>query len=976
MRIGLLFILFLTTQSLLAQERCATIAPATGEFENWVEKKIQEKKLQQSQNRINKPPVYEIPIVIHVLHRGEVIGEGINLSNERIKGQIDSLNADFRRTNADAINTPAVFQSVAADVEIQFVLAKQDPSGNPTSGIIRKVGERNSYSPNSHTDNLRSESYWPPENYLNIYVVDLISFLGFASFPNTSLQGISFGNDDNLFDGVLIDYQYFGVNPEASSFESYGRTLTHEMGHFLGLRHIWGDGGCGVDDFVNDTPPADNDNGGLDSPCTFPNLDDGTVCETDEMFQNYMDYTDDICMNLFTSGQKTRMRTVMENSPRRVSLTTSLGLTEPTRFENDLAITKIISPKFAECEQEVIPEFEVSNYGTNEVTSFEASINIDGQLVNTARYTTSLLPLENQIFSFPPQDLPSTPFQIEINSANEATDGNEDNNQLSKIISFTNSVGLPYYENFESSNTILGRTGSTKPWEVQIAPNESAGNQALKFKAFQNTTSIGDETMIKTPIFNLSGFTSAELNFSYSHAALTNGFWDGLAVKVSTDCGQTFEGNQLFSRFGNSLSANKESSSSYIPSGQNDWQNASINITSYAGMDGVQFAFVGVNGSGNNIYLDDIEVIQTDLNENDISPIDIQAPLVTCKDETFISFQVRNVGFQNISSFQAEYTINNTLIDSTFSGLSIGSGQFQTFRIVAENLIDGENTINLKTTLVNNQADDANIGDSLNVTIIKNTDSNEFPLKVNFETADDWSLASINSQLWQRTSVNGNSLLKAEAFDSVDITSQSWFVSPVLSAGGLDSAGLYFRASYASRQGFNDQLEVRISVDCGESYGSPILIANSDSLASFQTSTNWQPTSDNDWKEYRLDLSTYLPFRENIRIAFVFTNGGGNNLYIDDISIRSNEEPVYKNTFRAFPNPATTNFNVGLNLNKKEKVVIQLMDMTGKIIFEDSIDNALNQIRTYSDSSLSGLYFIRVIGEDFVSSQKIFFNRN
>lgn len=977
MRFAWLFPILLFAQNLLAQDRCATQAPTSGEFENWVHQKIQEKQIKRLQEVQLLPPVYEVPVVVHVLHKGEAIGNGVNLSFDRIKGQIDSLNADFRRMNADAINTPSVFQSVAADVEIQFVLAKQDPDGNPTNGIVRKKGERNSYSPNSHKANLRAESYWSPENYLNIYLVDLTSFLGFSSFPDTDLEGITFEDEDNLLDAVLVDYQYFGVNPSASSFESYGRTLTHEIGHYLGLRHIWGDGNCDKDDFVDDTPPADDDNGGLESPCTFPNPDDTFVCEMDEMFQNFMDYTDDICMNLFTLGQKSRMRTVMENSPRRVSLTASSGLVEPTRFTNDLAITKISTPNFAECAPNISPDIEVINFGLNEVTSYQAQLMIDGMLLQTINLSSSLGPLEKETVSFSLQNIDTTPaeIQITISSVNGTSDGDNSNNQSSKTISWTTSIGLPYSENFENANSILGRTGSSEPWEIVTAPKTSAGNQALKFKAYQNESSYDEATIVKTPIFDLSGFNSAQLDFSYAYATLPNGFWDGLVVKVSTDCGKTFKGNLLFSQFGDNLSMDMEELNSFTPADQADWQDASINISSYAGIDGVQFAFVGVNGGGNNIYLDDIAIFQTNLNANDISPIDIQAPLVTCSEKSVINLRVRNVGFQNITSFEADYSVNEFDSTRTFSGLNISSGQFQTFKINVENLIEGENRFQIKTTLVNNVPDESNLSDSLEVTIIRNEEKDEYPLKVDFESPDNWTLASTKRQQWSRTSLDGNTSLTATAFDSINVESQSWFVSPNLSIGGLDSAGLYFRTSYASRNGFNDQLEVRVSLDCGETYGSSILIANSDSLAITQVSSPWKPTKATDWKEFRLDLSSTILFKDNIRFAFVFTNGGGNNLYIDDITIRANEEPAYENIFKVFPNPATEQFNVGFNLNKKEKVIIQLMDMSGKIIFEDQIDNALNQIVTYRKTSLGGLYFIRVIGEGFVSSQKIFFNR-
>jgi hypothetical protein len=977
MRIAWLLIFFTLSQNLIAQDRCSTIAPTSGEFESWIQQKILQKQLERVAKG-SQPPIYQIPVVVHILHNGEAIGSGANLTEERIRGQIDSLNADFRRTNADAINTPTDFLPFAADVEMQFVLARQDPNGNPTNGIIRKKGERNSYSTSSHSSVMRSESYWSPENYLNFVVADLLSpEIGRSSFPITSLEGITTDSRDLIFDGIFIDYQYFGVNPSAPSFESYGRTVTHEIGHYLGLRHIWGDGNCNKDDYVSDTPPADDDNGGLSSPCSFPNLDDSFVCDTPEMFQNYMDYTDDICMNLFTEGQKTRMRTVMENSPRRVSLVSSPGLVEPTRFLNDLAILKITSPDFTECSQIINPNVEIINFGTNEVTSFDIQLIIDGNPIQTLNLTTSLSPLASEFVSFPPRTISSTPSNLSfiVSNVNGTNDGNNSNNQLSHTLSETSSIGLPYSEDFEEINSILGNIGVSVPWEVAIAPRNSAGNKALKFKSYNNEEAFGDQTILKTPIFDLSGFSSAELNFSYAYAHLPDGFWDGLVVKVSTDCGDSFSGNYIFSKFGSSLSLNKSNANDFTPASNSDWQDEKINITQFTGIDGVQFAFVGVNGGGNNIFLDDISVLQTNLNANDISPISITAPIITCSEQSSIQLRVRNVGYENIHSFEANYAINEFDSIRLFNGLNIVSGQFQTFKIDLENLIESENQFHIELTQVNGVDDESDDGNALEATLIRNLKSDSYPLKVDFESPDQWLIGSTNGpSLWVRDATNGR--LKASAFNAVSVESQSWFVSPVLTTEDLDSAGLYFRASYASRNGFNDQLEVKVSIDCGENYGPSILIANSDSLAITQTSSQWVPSSDSDWKEFRLDISNTILFKSNIRVAFVFTNGNGNDLYIDDISIQGNEAPTYSDVFRVFPNPASDVFNVGLNLPEKESVTIQLMDMSGRIIFEKKIDNALNQIVPYQNKLLSGLYFVRVIGNRFVSSQKIVINRN
>ncbi|WP_424963820.1 choice-of-anchor J domain-containing protein [Ekhidna sp.] len=977
MRFGLLIvILTLAAFNLNAQERCGTHVPTTGEFENWISMKIAER-----QARVEQPlaPLYQIPVVVHVFHKGEPVGTGVNLSEERIKAQIDSLTADFRRMNADAENTPMVFEPVAADVEIEFILAKQDPAGNPTNGIVRLRGSRDSYRANSHRPLLRSESYWPAEHYLNIFVTDLQVFLGYASFPLTSLEGITNGSDDFTFDGVLIDYEYFGVNPAAPSFESYGRTLTHEVGHYLGLRHIWGDGGCSVDDFVDDTPLADSDNGDYSSPCTFPNPDDNTVCVMDEpeMFQNYMDYTDDVCMNLFTEGQKTRMRTVMDNAPNRTSLISSPGLSEPTRFADDLAAVNILSPAIAECETTITPTLRLVNYGTTEVTSFDVELFIDSNPIETQNISTTLDPLASDTVSFSSQIISAnSTVSFEVSNVNGGSDGNPSNNSISRIITSTSSTTLPFIQDIESAPEFLGSIGSSYPWEVTTAPKEAPSNNALVFKAHDNTVWFGEETILKTPVFDLTNITSGEIQFSFAHANRPDAFYDGFMIKASVDCGETFP-DILFSNFGPDLATANETDAYFTPANQLEWMDTLVSITDYRGIDGVQFAFVGINGSGNNIYLDNIQVVETNLFENDVKPLSLAVPLVTCSGTSEVSFSARNNGSETVTSFEIKYFVNGDTLIASFNGLNLSSKEENSFSFLANGLNVGENEVGIKITTVNGVPDESLDENIVKTTLNRDNIEDEYPLTIDFEAPDNWQLAaSGQNNLWERIEVSLNGALRANGFDATELGEKSWFISPRLNTGGLDSAGLYFRASYASRDGFDDQLQVLLSTDCGQNYyQTHLLDADSDSLAVTASTEKWVPTDDSDWKEYRIDLSQTFFFDEDIRIAFVFTPGGGNDLYIDDISIRGNEPPTYADFVRTYPNPAVSQFNVGLNLPQKESVVIRLQDISGKIIFEERIDNALNQVLEYKSPSQEGLYFLTVTGKGFSNSQKLFISR-
>ena len=260
--------------------------------------------------------VITIPVVFHVVYRNTTQ----NISEAQILSQIEVLNEDFRLLNADfAAVTPAVFEPLAADFEIEFCLATVDPSGNPTTGINRVSTTDNGFDVDDQIKFTAQggTNAWPRDKYLNIWVGDLsaASLLGYAQFPG----------DVAATDGVVLHYETIG-RPPANNFNSQynlGRTATHEIGHWLNLYHIWGNenAGCGTGgsgtDQVSDTPVQDDANYGCPSHPN-PSCNNGG-----DMFMNYMDYGDDACLSMFTAGQKARSLAIFAAGGDRASLLTS-----------------------------------------------------------------------------------------------------------------------------------------------------------------------------------------------------------------------------------------------------------------------------------------------------------------------------------------------------------------------------------------------------------------------------------------------------------------------------------------------------------------------------------------------------------------------------------------------------------------------------------------------------------------------------
>lgn len=315
---------FLITLHLAAQRECATLdytkqqagtAKQVQQDISFIDDFIQQNTPLSSSGfttgRMTTATIIYIPVVVHVLYNNPTQ----NISDEQIKSQVAALNRDFRKRNEDTANTPDRFKPFAADVEIEFVLATADPVGKATKGIIRKSTRVSDW---NMDDKIKfsaqgGDDAWDSKSYLNIWVGSMRRLLGYSSIPGGQAER----------DGIVINTSAFGTLNTAPPYH-LGRTAVHEAGHWLGLKHIWGEAMCG-DDLVEDTPKQ----GGFTSGCPTTFRTSCSNALVGDMYMNYMDFTADACINLFTAGQKQRMRILFSNGGSRAALLSSKGLNEP-----------------------------------------------------------------------------------------------------------------------------------------------------------------------------------------------------------------------------------------------------------------------------------------------------------------------------------------------------------------------------------------------------------------------------------------------------------------------------------------------------------------------------------------------------------------------------------------------------------------------------------------------------------------------
>lgn len=599
------------------------------QYNQVIEQYLQQKAAEMAQNKTGLPSTASptvIPVVVHVVYRAAVPATSITVA--QAASQVQVLNDDFAKLNSDAVKvTQPTFSTVASGANIRFCLAQRDPNGNPTTGVDYKATTTVSFTTDDKVKSAATGGAdpWDVTKYVNIWVCDLGSqLLGYGEFPTTSLS--------NTW-GLVLHYKYTGSGGSAIAPYNLGRTGTHEFGHCFNLYHIWGDDGtaCTGSDQVNDTPNQAGEHYGCFTAGSIQ-TDACSPSSPGVMWMNYMDYTDDACMYMFTAGQVARMEAVVSTAPWNV-LQSSLGCTPVSALDANMASILIPVNGSSTCNNNVTPKITLSNSGSTTLTSATILYKMDAAATQTLNWTGSLASAASTVITLSSYTGLSTAahtFSVWVTAPNGSTDQNTANDVKTSTFTVTSApvgAALPFSEAFENTTfpptgwiKITANTANAANTWTRVAnttgiPVTPATTACAKMDNFSGNTDItGQIDALRTPALSFAGANSTlRVRFDVSHRRYSATDIDTLNVYISTDCGGSW--TQVYTKGGSQLATvTGTQTTAFTPTANAQWRRDSVNLGAYAGQPSVYLKFESRSGWGNNVYLDNINVNYTPAN--------------------------------------------------------------------------------------------------------------------------------------------------------------------------------------------------------------------------------------------------------------------------------------------------------------------------------------------------------------------------
>ena len=533
----------------------------------------------------SKKAIRTIPVVFHVLH---AYGEE-NISKAQIEDQIRIINEDFQRQNPDASNTRSLFAGRAANFELEFKLARIAPDGSCTEGITRKydpvnmIEDRNDRVESAKT----SVPAWDRNKYLNIWIVKEIqsttegTILGYAQFPGQQAST----------DGIVMIHSRVGTIGSASASDK-GRTLTHEIGHWLGLYHPF-QGSCFGGDGVSDTPPVLEPSYG----CTAgqnPNSCSNDSPDEPDMVENFMDYANGACMNAFTNGQLARANGYLSSTNGRALNVSSANLI--ATGVNTVPSCGPTADFWHSSEQTLICEggnVEFKDLSYNGVIT-ERTWRFEG-----GTPATSSAPNPVVVYNT------AGVYKVELEVGNNGGTDAVTREYFITVRPSTAQNAAPFGQDFEDAASInpwqletIGEYG----WKRSIARGFS-GTSSLQVVIDENTEDNLRMSAISTPVDLASYPNEANLHFKYAYARRSSAASEIMLVMASTDCGNSWINLEVMNAA--KLETNA-ASPDWLPTNPSHWQSKEISLSRFADAENLLIRFDVIANQGNSVLLDDI----------------------------------------------------------------------------------------------------------------------------------------------------------------------------------------------------------------------------------------------------------------------------------------------------------------------------------------------------------------------------------
>ncbi|MBI3233777.1 MAG: PKD domain-containing protein, partial [Bacteroidetes bacterium] len=528
-----------------------------------------------------------IPVVFHVLH----MNGSENISKAQILDQIRILNEDYRRLNADTVNTRLVFKSVAVDMEIEFRLATIDPNGNCTDGIERIYTSKTE----SATDDSKI-SQWDKFKYLNIWTVKDIKNLSGQGLITAGYAQFPFVNSGSIYtDGVVIRSDFIGSIGTAAGNKNNGRVAVHEVGHWLGLYHPF-QGGClgtANAETVKDTPPVAEASFGchLDS-----NTCHGDMPDLPDMIENYMDYADGQCQNVFTNGQKEIVDYVLKY--RREKLWSYANLvatgTDTVTQVACAPIADFSSNRPFACEGKSITFIDNSHNGA--VTSLEWTFQGG---------TPSTSTLANPAVTY---NTAGT-YEVTLKATNSKGSNTMTRKEYVTVFPANNASSTPFHQGFDYVQNISNDWFISSNDELQWSINKNISYDGDASFYLNNFKNIVDKRVdaFYSPVFDLSTSPQPRLEFAYAYATNKGSNNESFKIFATTNCGQSW--SSVYSNNSSQMGTRTNAPWSFEPSDRSEWKFETVDLKNFAGAKNIKFRFEFTScGEGNNFYIDNINI--------------------------------------------------------------------------------------------------------------------------------------------------------------------------------------------------------------------------------------------------------------------------------------------------------------------------------------------------------------------------------